>query len=79
MTIDAWLEAALADAERRNLPDLKPLLRGLAESTRRLRSADWNDDASGHGRDAAPRRTADQNGTETRSTRSDATGGHDDG
>ena len=40
MTIEAWLEAALADAERRNLPDLKPLLETLARSTQALRSAD---------------------------------------
>ena len=26
MTVDSWLQAALADAERRGLPDLKPLL-----------------------------------------------------
>ena len=26
MTIDAWLQAAIADAERRGLPELKPLL-----------------------------------------------------
>jgi len=40
MTIEAWLEAALADAERRNLPDLKPLLETLARSTQALRRAD---------------------------------------
>ena len=26
MTIDAWLQAATADAERRGLPDLKPIM-----------------------------------------------------
>ena len=26
MTIDAWLQSAIADAERRGLPELKPLL-----------------------------------------------------
>jgi hypothetical protein len=41
--IDAWLGAALADAERRGLPELKPLLEGLARSTRQLRAAEWND------------------------------------
>jgi len=40
MTIDDWLKAALADAERRNLPELKPLLEGLAQATRALRAAD---------------------------------------
>jgi hypothetical protein len=39
MTIDAWLEAAVADAERRGLPELKPLLEGLAQATRALREA----------------------------------------
>ncbi len=41
--IDAWLDAAVADAERRGLPELKPLLEGLARSTRQLRAAEWND------------------------------------
>jgi hypothetical protein len=41
--IDAWLSAAIADAERRGLPQLKPLLEGLAQSTRQLRAAEWND------------------------------------
>ncbi|MDE3154596.1 MAG: hypothetical protein KGN76_05810 [Acidobacteriota bacterium] len=45
MDIDAWLAAAVADAERRGLPDLKPLLEGIARSTRALRDADWNDRA----------------------------------
>ena len=37
--VAAWLEAAIADAERRGLPDLKPLLEGLAQSTNLLRGA----------------------------------------
>jgi hypothetical protein len=37
MTIDAWLAAAIADAERRGLPELKPLLETLAKSTATLR------------------------------------------
>ena len=41
--IDAWLRSAIADAERRGLPELKPLLEGLARSTRQLRAAEWND------------------------------------
>ncbi len=41
--IDAWLAAAVADAERRGLPELKPLLETLAQSTRRLRTASWGD------------------------------------
>jgi hypothetical protein len=43
MTIDHWLESACADADRRELPDLKPLLTTLAQATRVLRAADWND------------------------------------
>jgi hypothetical protein len=47
MSIDAWLENALNDADRRELPALRPLLEGLAKSTRALRAADWNLDLSG--------------------------------
>jgi len=46
MTIDAWLQAAIADAEKRGLPALKPILEALAKSTEALRAADFNDDAS---------------------------------
>jgi hypothetical protein len=47
MTIDAWLQAAIADAERRGLPELKPMLEALARTTASLRSADFNDQATG--------------------------------
>ena len=47
MTIESWLQAAVADAEKRGLPEMKPLLEGLARSTQALRAADFNDDASG--------------------------------
>ena len=47
MTIAEWLERAKADAVRRGLPDLVPVLEGLATSTTALRAADWNDDADG--------------------------------
>jgi len=47
MTITAWLEHAIQDAERRNLLALRPLLEALARSTSSLRSADWNVDAAG--------------------------------
>ncbi|MES1255451.1 MAG: hypothetical protein ABUS56_07585 [Acidobacteriota bacterium] len=50
MTIDAWLKAALADAERRHLPELKVLLEGLAAATTELRESDTRDDASGRRR-----------------------------
>jgi hypothetical protein len=46
MTIEAWLQAAIADAERRGLPQLKPILETLARATRALRAADFSDDAS---------------------------------
>ncbi len=45
MTVDAWLEAAIADAERRGVPGLKPILEALARATRALRAADFNDAA----------------------------------
>jgi hypothetical protein len=45
MTIETWLEWALADAEKRNLPDLKPLLEALAHVMQTLRAADFNDRA----------------------------------
>jgi hypothetical protein len=47
MTVDSWLRAALADAERRGLARLTPILEALARSTRALRAADFNDDAAG--------------------------------
>jgi hypothetical protein len=40
MQVDDWLAAAIADAERRGLPELKPLLETLARSTANLRKAD---------------------------------------
>ncbi len=43
-----WLSDAVADAERRGLPQLKPLLEGLAQSTSALRNADWEAPAEGH-------------------------------
>jgi hypothetical protein len=46
MTIDAWFQAAIADAERRGLPELRPLLETLAKATQAIRAADFNDDAS---------------------------------
>jgi hypothetical protein len=42
MTIDTWLQNAVADAERRGLPELKPILETLAKATRALRTADFN-------------------------------------
>jgi hypothetical protein len=45
MNIADWLAAAKADAEARGLPELLPMLDGLAQATERLRAADWNDQA----------------------------------
>ena len=39
MTVETWLAAAIADADRRGLPELKALLEGLAQATRALRAA----------------------------------------
>ena len=39
MTIESWLQAALADAEQRGLPALKPLLETLAKATAALRAS----------------------------------------
>jgi hypothetical protein len=47
MTIKTWLDMATQDADRRGLPELKPLLEALARATSALRTADWNADASG--------------------------------
>ena len=49
MTVDLWLENAIADAERRRLPGLRPLLEALARATSVLRAADWNLEATGLG------------------------------
>ena len=40
MLIQDWLLAACADADKRKLPELKPLLEGLALATGRLRIVD---------------------------------------
>jgi len=45
MTIPAWLAAAKADAMKRNMPELIPLLEGLAASTSALRDADADERA----------------------------------
>jgi len=47
MTIEEWLKAAIADAERRGLPELKPLLEALAQATRALRAARFGGQAHG--------------------------------
>jgi hypothetical protein len=52
MTVESWLASAIADAERRGLPELKPLLETLARSTEALRRAAAG--ASGSGPDSQP-------------------------
>jgi hypothetical protein len=46
MTVQEWLKAAIADAERRGLPQLKPLLEGLAQSAEALRKAAFTGEAN---------------------------------
>ncbi|MEQ1869671.1 MAG: hypothetical protein ABL961_06565 [Vicinamibacterales bacterium] len=48
MTIEQWLKAAIADAEKRGLPELKPLLEGLAAATTALRRANFGGHANDH-------------------------------
>jgi hypothetical protein len=38
MDVEVWLAAIQADADRRGLPELKPLLATLAAATRALRA-----------------------------------------
>jgi hypothetical protein len=44
--VGAWRDWAMADAERRGLPQLATLIEGLATTIARLRAGDWNDDAA---------------------------------
>lgn len=41
MKLDEWLKTAIADAERRGLPDLKPLLEGMAQAAAVLRGSEF--------------------------------------
>jgi hypothetical protein len=52
--VAAWLAAAVQDAERRGLPELKPLLEGLAKSLAGLRAADAAHRASASGDGGEP-------------------------
>ena len=54
MRVNAWLESACDDADRRGLPELKPLLEALARSTRVLRDADKTVTAAEHRGAPAP-------------------------
>ena len=46
-SLEQWLKNAIADAERRGLPELKPLLTGLAQATNQLRDARVGERADG--------------------------------
>ena len=37
MTVESWLQASIADADKRGLPELKAMLEALARSTAVLR------------------------------------------
>jgi hypothetical protein len=39
MTLESWLASAIADAQKRGLPELKAMLEALAKSTAILRQA----------------------------------------
>ena len=47
MSVDEWLKAAIADAERRGLPELKPILESLANAARALREVEPGGQADG--------------------------------
>jgi hypothetical protein len=54
MTLENWLKTAIADTEKRGLPELKALLEGLAQSTRALRDAGFMEAADGRRNDSEP-------------------------
>ncbi len=56
MTVSEWLSLTQADAVRRGLPALAPMLEGLAKATMTLRAADWNEAADEPVRDQGDRR-----------------------
>jgi hypothetical protein len=62
MTIESWLAAAVADAERRGLPELKPILETLARAARaargRFQRRRERDAAAGRRSSAARRRSS---------------------
>ena len=60
MTIADWLAQAKADAEKRGMPELIPMLEGLAKATEQLRAADWNDNPDKD----TPRDPLDSDGSE---------------
>jgi hypothetical protein len=63
MHVNGWLADAVADAEARGLPELRPLLETLARSTQALRDADgeFRHPAGDH----APRTSSPNDGADT--------------
>jgi aspartyl-tRNA(Asn)/glutamyl-tRNA(Gln) amidotransferase subunit A len=55
MKVEHWLEAAKADAERRGVPALLPLLDGVARTMTALRAAEFETTLTGVDRGAKPR------------------------
>jgi hypothetical protein len=47
MTVDEWLQRSVADAERRELTELKPALEAFGRLLETLRRADFNERADG--------------------------------
>ncbi|MGE5813143.1 MAG: hypothetical protein ACM36C_01530 [Acidobacteriota bacterium] len=45
MNLNDWLAASIADAKKRGLDELVPILESLAAATRILREAPWDQDA----------------------------------
>jgi hypothetical protein len=45
MNVNDWLAASIADARRRGLEELAPILESLAAATKMLREAPWDEDA----------------------------------
>jgi aspartyl-tRNA(Asn)/glutamyl-tRNA(Gln) amidotransferase subunit A len=62
MTVATWLRAAIADAEGRGLPELKPLLESLALETGALRAANLPHDTGGAPPAHRPDSTAAEDG-----------------
>jgi hypothetical protein len=58
VTVDEWLAWAQADAARRGLTALGPILEGLAKATVTLRAGDWNEAADEPVRDDDPETSA---------------------
>ena len=55
-SLESWKAWAIADAERRGLHGLEPILEGLAASTARLRATAWQQAADSHQRLPFPER-----------------------